>query len=257
MHEFTSYDNPLINKKEINEIANQMNETERQQEIFGKFVEFTGENPFAHQYDKTIHESEFAVHDKSKPIIISVDFNLNPFGVTFSHIYRDKEGFKYITFDEAEIENGSIPKMIELIKERYKPFLHLAILTGDAMGKNRTLMDNNASSYFEQLKRGLGMRDSQLKIKANPTHENSRSDCNYILFESKKHNGGIKVLLNPVTTKGTIRDLRGVQCDAFGQIMKKNRNQLNQRADLLDCWRYPINVFLKNWILENQRITKR
>ena len=231
----------------------QMNETERLQEIYGQFVEFTGENPFAHQYEKEIHESLTAIHQESKQLIISVDFNLNPFGVIFSHIWKDNAGMHYHTFDEAEIENGSIPKMIELINERYKPFLHNAILTGDAMGNNRTLLDNNASSYYEQLRRGLGMRDSQIKIKSNPTHENSRSDCNYILFQSKKTNGGIEVLVNPKLAKGLCRDLRNVQCDAFGHINKRNRKILNQRADLLDCWRYPVNVLLKNWIIEKQK----
>ena len=60
--QYSSFDNPLINKKEINEVADQMNEHERQQEIFGQFVEYTGENPFLHQYQKEFHESEKAIH---------------------------------------------------------------------------------------------------------------------------------------------------------------------------------------------------
>jgi len=256
LYEYTSYDNPLIKKEEIDEIANQMNDTERDQEIYGRFVEFTGENPFAHQYEKSIHESERAVHQQNKQLVISVDFNLNPFGVIFSHVWRDNSGIHFHTFDEAEIPNGSIPKMIDLIKERYSVSLSNAILTGDAMGNNKTLLDNQASSYYEQLRRGLGLRDSQIAVKSNPSHENSRSDCNYILFQSKKSNAQIEVLVNPRTAKGTCRDLRSVQCDAFGHILKKNRKILNQRADLLDCWRYVVNTTLKNWISEHQRIKR-
>ena len=254
LKEYSSYDNPLINKKEINEIADQMNETERQQEIYGKFVDFTGENPFCHQFNKESHESEKAVHQSNKQLFISVDFNLNPFGVIFSHIYRDENKMHFHTFDEHEIENGSINKMVQLIKERYGNCLGNAILTGDAMGKARSLITNDASSYFEQLRRGLGLKDSQIQIVGNPTHENSRSDCNYILFESNKSDARIEVLVNPKTAKGVCRDLKTVQCDAFGQILKRNRNILNQRADLLDCWRYQINTHLKRWINENQRL---
>lgn len=254
--QYSSYDNPLINKKEINEIADQMNDSERQQEIFGKFTEYIGENPFTHQFNKDIHESQQAVFQPSKQLVISVDFNLNPFGVIFSHVYRDTSGMHFHTFDEAEIENGSMNKMIQLINERYKNNLHNCIITGDAMGKSRSLMTNDASSYFEQLRRGLNLRESQIQVTSNPTHENSRSDCNYILFQSKKSNAPIEVLINPRTATGLCRDLKSVQCDAFGKILKRNRNILNQRADLLDCWRYVVNATLKKWIIENQKLNK-
>lgn len=254
--EFTSFDNPLISKKEIHEIADQMTDAEREQEIYGRFVEHSGENPFAHQFNKDIHESLNAIYQPSKQLIISVDFNLNPFGVIFAHVWRDTNGMHFHTIDEAEIENGSIQKMIQLINERYKNHLHNCILTGDAMGKSRSLMNNDASSYFEQLRRGLNLRESQIQVTANPTHENSRADCNYILFQSKKSNPSIEVLINPRMATGVARDLKNVQCDAYGKILKRNRNILNQRADLLDCWRYVVNATLKKWIIENQKINK-
>ena len=255
LHEYTSYDNPLIAKEEIDLISNEMNEQERQQEIYGQFVDFAGENPFAHNFDKDIHINSSAVFNSGRQIIISVDFNINPFGVIFSHVFRDANKIHFHTFDEAQIQNGSIPKMIELIKERYRPYLHQAVLTGDAMGNNRTLLDNKASSYYEQLARGLGLRDSQIKVKGNPTHENSRSDCNYVLYQSSM-NKGIEVFVNP-NCKALIKDLVSVQCDAFGQLIKRNRKVLNQRADLLDCWRYTVNVFLKQWIIESQKLNGR
>jgi hypothetical protein len=254
--QYTSFDNPLINKKEIHEIADQMTDAERQQEIYGRFVEYAGENPFAHQFTKEFHESEKAIHQPSKQLVISVDFNLNPFGVIFAHVYRDSFGMHFHVFDECEIENGSMQKMIQLINERYKNVLHNAVLTGDAMGKARSLMNNDASSYFEQLRRGLNLRESQIHVTSNPTHENSRADCNYILFQSKKSNANIEVLINPRTATGLCRDLKSVQCDAFGKILKRNRNVLNQRADLLDCWRYIVNSEIKKWILESQKINR-
>ena len=252
--EFTSYDNPLIKKKEIDEIAEQMNETERSQEIYGQFVDATGQNPFCNNYVPELNESESAIFQPNKQIFISVDFNLNPFGVIFSHIYRNENKLYFHTFDEAEIENGSIQKMVELIKLRYGNYLNNVILTGDAMGKARSLMTSDASSYFENIRRGLNLKDSQIKIVGNPTHENSRSDVNYILYQSTKQNSRIEFLINPKTAKGLARDCKQVQCDAFGQILKRNRNILNQRADLLDCLRYQINTHLKKWIQENQRM---
>lgn len=249
--EYTSYHNPLIAKNEIDLIAAEMSDTERQQEIFGQFVEYTGENPFAHNFNADVHVSSNALHSASRQLVISVDFNLNPFGVIFCHVFREGNTTNFVTFDEAQIPNGSIPKMVELIRERYNAHLHSAVLTGDAMGTHRTLLDNKASSYYQQLARGLGMKEQQIKVAANPTHENSRSDCNYVLWHSTQHSN-INVTIHP-TCKALIADLKGVQCDAFGQITKRNRKILNQRADMLDCWRYVVNLYLRNWIVENQK----
>lgn len=227
---YSSFTNPLLAESDINDLMNEMTEAEARQEIYGEFVEFSGNNPFAHQYDPVKHESREAVFQHGKQITMSFDFNLNPFAVGFSHIWKDGAGYHDHQFDEMEIKNGSVPEMIDRIKSKYAPFLHSAVITGDGMGNRKELTSRDNASVYQQLLSGLNMKETQLRVLGNPEHKNSRDDVNYVLC----HHPDFKI--NPDTCKQTCRDMRSVQCDAFGSIIKRNRNDLNQRADHLDCF---------------------
>ena len=210
-------------------------------------------NPFAFQFTESKHICDPLPFNPNKQLYISVDFNLNPFCVGFSHIWRDTMVHWHV-IDEVSIPNGSIQSMVEAIKLRYAAQLSNCRLTGDHMGVNGQLGERDNASFYTQLKRGLNLRDSQVITPANPTHENSRADVNYFLYHSAKDNPDFdfKVYSN---CKGVIRDLKTVQCDAFGEIKKKDRKDLSQQADLLDgAIRYTCNTFLKSFILEHQKI---
>lgn len=245
--EYTSFDNPLLDKNEIRKLMMSMSKDEQDQEIYGQFVDFGGENPFAHAFDEIRHVSFEPKYDIHKQLEIAIDFNLNPFAVIFKHQWLDSKGYHDHWFDCAEIKNGSIPAMIDLIKQRYKVSLPNCIITGDAMGKKGDMSQRDNASYYEQLRRGLGLRDTQLKLAANPTHENSRADCNYYLC----HHPDLK--FHKEKCAPLINDLKNVQCDAFGSIQKRDRNNVNQRADYLDCWRYDVNNVSYKWIESHQK----
>jgi hypothetical protein len=208
-------------------------------------------NPFAFEYDPMKHESVEAKFDAQRELIISLDFNINPFSVMFAHIFRKDNKECVHIFDEIAVENGSIPKMVEIIKSRYGHKLHTCRITGDAMGKRGDISQRDNATLYEQLMRGLGLNSRQLYLPANPTHENSKADVNYALryFPEFK--------INPVTCPYTCQDFRTVQVDAFGGIIKRNRTDLSQRADFLDAGRYLVNTFLKKWILDHQKFNKK
>jgi PBSX family phage terminase large subunit len=216
----------------------------------GAWGTIRGVNPFATQYTRKKHESLEAIFDKNKQLLIKIDFNLNPFAVNFSHMWRDDKGEHFHTFNEASIEKGSIPAMVDLIKTTYANQLPNCIITGDAMGKRGEISQRDNASNYRQLQRGLNLKDSQMWLPANPTHENSRADTNYVLCHFPDYK------INPLTCPQTCLDMRTVQCDAFGSIIKKNRNDLTQRADFIDCERYGINTFLKKWIESHMKIKR-
>jgi hypothetical protein len=245
--EYTSFDNPLLERVEIEKLMMSMSKQEQDQEIFGQFVEYSGDNPFAHAFDEARHVSMIPTYNPKKQLEIAIDFNLNPFAVMFKHQWYDKEGFHDHWFDCAEIKNGSIPAMIDLIIARYKPSLPNCIITGDAMGNRGDISQRDNASYYEQLRRGLGLSQTQLKLAGNPTHENSRADCNYYLA----HHPDLKI--HKERCAPFINDLKNVQCDAFGSILKKDRKNLNQRADYLDCFRYDVNNVSYKWIESHQK----
>lgn len=244
--QYTSFDNPLLQKEDIDNLGNSMSQQEYQQEILGQFIDHHGENPFAHQFIDESHTSNKPSYDPKKQLIISIDFNLNPFAVTFSHIWTDKDGYHDHQFDEAEIINGSIPAMADLINLRYKNSLPNCILTGDAMGNRGDISQRDNATLYLQLKKLLGLHDRQIQVSGNPTHENSRADVNYYLF----HCPDFKI--HKDKCPNTIRDMKSVQCDAFGSILKRDRKNINQRADYLDTIRYKIHNVCYRWIDQHQ-----
>lgn len=253
----TAFDNPLLSDEDIENLENEIStQTQKDQEIYGLFVDGAGENPFATAYNPEIHESEEVVRNHHKQLFISIDFNLNPFAVTFSHIWQDSLGMHLHTFDEAEIGIGSIPAMIKLINGRYADQLHNCLMTGDSGGNKGDLSQSDQRSWFEQLRRGLNLRSKQVIVPGVPFHETSRSDCNYLLHHTGIPESKIDVKINPKNCPGLVRDLKNVQCDAFGHIVKRNRKDVNQRADQIDTFRYLVNTFLKKFILQHQKLNR-
>lgn len=245
---FTTFDNPFIDPNEIKE-AQKLDDLTFRCEYLAEDVDVSL-NPFAVQWDDDRHQTKTNDYHYSRNLIMSVDFNLTPFCVTFWHEWTDASGEHVRMFDEAEIQQGSIPSMIDYIKARYEVSLATAILTGDAMGKRGDISQRDNASLYKQLLRGLGMREGQLKVSSNPTHENSKADFNYVLM----NHPDFKIYEK---CQGTIRDMRNVQVDATGKIIKGNRNDLNQRADYLDTGRYFVHNIMRKWIERDQKTKQR
>lgn len=204
--------------------------------------------PFMNQYKSSKHESVDAIFQSDKPLLIMIDFNMNPFAVNFGHLWKDGNGEHFHIFDELDIMHGSIPEMIDRIKAKYSNKLSSCRITGDASGNKGELGQRDNASNYIQLMRGLGINSKQLEVPSkNPLHDNSRTDCNYVLY----HFNDFKI--NPAKCPNTCRDMRTVQADAFNSIVKKNRHDLSQQADHLDGIRYGINTWLKDWIDWHQR----
>lgn len=247
--EYTSYDNPFLRKEDIKALEDEfmmLGPNAYEQEIGGKFVEISpGQNPWMVSYLPSKHESTDAIYNPFRQVLISFDFNYDPLTAVFAHMWRDSEGEHFHIFDELELPNGSIPLLIESVikmQSKYPTLLRSPIITGDAMGRKGELSQRDNASYYIQLKRGLNLRDGNFKVLPNPKHRNSRADCNYIL----SHFPDFKI--NPETCKNTCRDMKIVQCDGQGGIIKQNRMLEDQRADFLDNVRYLFNTFLSRWV---------
>lgn len=249
-YEFThlnSYSNPILSHEDIKELEIEMgalSQTAVRQEIYGEFVEYDAVNPFAYNYNSTFHESDKAVFNPNRRVVISVDFNLNPFACTLSHIWEDELGLHDHTFYEFSIENGSVPAMAERLKSTLGAALATAIVTGDAMGKARNITQADNASNYQMLKKLTGISETSFYVKSNPTHDKSRNDVNLVLFAASQPQLKVEKLINPKYCPQTIADYKGVQCDSFGAILKRNRNETNQKADFLDTERYKIHYFV-------------
>jgi len=250
---YSTYDNPHINREEIEMMRTILPPLVFDCEYMAADVDGKALNPFLYALDTDIHYSNDISLDWKKQLHIGIDFNLNPFAVVFANIFKDEAGLHVHFVNEFSIENGSLQSMAQRIKAMYGSLLPNCKLTGDAMGKNRNIaLADNASNY-ESLRRYLGIRSTQIVVPPNPTHEGSRNDFNYLLHIATDRKNQIDVKVNPTTCPGLAHDMRMVQCDAMGSIIKGNRKDLTQKADFLDCARYIINTFVKADIERHQK----
>lgn len=253
---YSSYDNPILDREEIKALENEIfamgGQLAVDQEIYGLFVEYAGENPFFTHYNPGKHESREAIYDINKQVIIVIDFNIDPFAANFYHLWQDSKGYHAHQFDELDINNGSIPALIDEIKIKCGGSLPNCKITGDKQGDKRSIEKVDNASYFIQIQRGLGLRDSQIETHANPTHSYSRGQCNYFLYNFPDFK------INPEKCPNSCRDMKTVQANAWGEIIKSNRAKISQQADHADCFRYFINCDQVNtWIKNHQRFNVR
>ena len=246
--QLTSYHNPLLKPEDIAELEADialMDAKMVRQEVYGEFVEATSANPFASQFNPDHHEAKVK-YNPSFPVHFSIDFNYDPFGLLAFQMYQDREGEHCYIIDELSISGGTIEKMANQIRSKYGASLHLSTFTGDYGGTHKRIGQTDNKSLFALLKDELRLSKSQFKLTPNPTHKTSRSDCNYFLMNFPDFK------INPEMCVGLCRVMRIVQVDAMGKIIKRNRNDVSQLSDLLDCYRYIVNTHYKEWIKRHQ-----
>ncbi|MEE9303567.1 MAG: hypothetical protein V3U84_07250 [Thiotrichaceae bacterium] len=241
--EYVSYDNPLLRPQDIKELEldiSQMSTVMVDQEIYGKFVDAEAQNPWVLNYDKQLHLSTDAVYNVNMQVLLSVDFNVDPFGLILAHVWTDTKGQMHIyVFDEIETPGGVIVDMAKNVKSIVGKRVVSSRLTGDSNGRNKGVGEYNNSSMFTKLKKHLGIRRIDTPFK-NPLHRDSRDDVAYVLAHAD-------VKIHPKCVR-LERDLRLVQSDAYGALIKRNRKDVAQQADFLDCFRYLIDTYCKKWI---------
>lgn len=190
-------------------------------------------NPFLYEWNDDRHIDDSVQLNKNTPVYFSVDFNVFPLCALVIQFINNQTTI----IDEIKIDKGSIDAFCDAVSAFNVPN-GLIRITGDAMGRGRSIQQRDNSSAYTQIKRKLNIADSQIIIPGNPTHYNSRIDCNNALRK-------LSIKTNSIKCKGFIFDAKQVQCDSNGGIIKSNRNNLEERADFLDCFRYFVNAILK------------
>ena len=190
------------------------------------------------QFEDKKHVSELAVFDKSKQFILSFDFNVDNCACVLGHV-----GETYIhIFDE--LVGTDLPDLLNKIKFKYGRYLPNCLVTGDSAGRARNHLVSDSMNSYRLIRNTLGLTVHQIKISQNPKHADSRMFCNTLLAFHPNF------FVNPRCTK-TIYDLKNVEANQDGGIIKKDRSVANQKGDFLDAFRYLIGNFKKQWIKRN------
>jgi PBSX family phage terminase large subunit len=202
-------------------------------------------NPFATAYDEKKHVGN-TKHNHNTQTYVLIDFNYDPFSCAIYNAWFDRKVQRVHQVDEIAIVNGTTVQMAEAIKAAIGHSINTALFGGDYNGNASRIGRYDNKSLYKELQQELGVSWGQFVLKSNPPHKISRQDCNYFL----KHFEGFLIGEH---CKETRRDLRMVQVDAYGSIIKKNRKDVSQRADLLDNFRYLVNTFFKKAIEKHKK----
>lgn len=232
-------DNPFLPPDYLQGLKENMMPTDYQRFVEGDWEVVEVKNQFAYNWSDE-HHVKPCYHQEDKSLIISMDFNIEPFAFIYSHVWQDREGYHIHIFMEETIKDGNMQKAVNAIRAKFTANLWNCVITGDYNGNKRELSQNDHASNFEQIRRELRLSARQIQTSPNPKHVNSRNDLNYILHHSKGGEHSLDFRIDP-RCENTIRDLRFVEADGTGAIIKTNRKHEHERADHLDCVRYLIN----------------
>jgi hypothetical protein len=244
----TTYDNKAnLPATYIDDLKNTYDKYTFAREVMCERVNMTGFN-WLYMFDPHRHVNYEAVYqmDARVPVYVSLDFNVNPFVCTLGHRgIKDNKPYIHI-FDTIIINPEMIAKGGEYIETLAKEVklrtpaqakFNSYYITGDASGHSRNVVAKVGQTVWTQVLNAFGISKQQLNVRnVNPTHYDSRVLCNSIL---DKHP---QFYINP-KCKELIQDCEFVKAKPDGSILKENRNDLMQRADLLDTLRY----FLHTW----------
>lgn len=245
-------DNPFLPDSYLQGLKENMMPIDYQRFVEGDWEVIEVENQFANHFSE--HHIKPCYHKPEQQLIISMDFNIEPFAFIYAHVWQDREGWHCHIFMEETIEKGSIHNAVENIRSKFYENLWNCIITGDYNGNKREISQNDHASNFEQVRRELGLSARQIQTSPNPKHINSRNDLNYVLYHANGKANDIDFRIDP-RCENTIRDLRFVEADGQGNIVKSNRKHEHERADHMDCVRYLINHDkMQKWIKYRQKI---
>jgi len=229
---FSTYDNPHIPVKEIDELKNQMDELSFVCEIMAQDVDMV-DKPFAYAFNYEKHVKECAFNPEYE-LYLSFDFNHDPVTCICAQLI---DGQLRI-FKEYKLANSNIYELCERIVTDFSDAL--LIVTGDATGNNTSAMVRDSINYYKIIIQLLNISKNQVKVPTvNPRIEQNRTLLNSVLQRGN-------IIISP-ECKGLIFDLKYVQVDDVGKIIK-DRSTEAAKADLLDCGRYLINLTHKDFI---------
>ena len=229
--QYSTYDNPFINKAEVEMLEGEIPDPAVvRQEIYGEFIDHAIK-PWAYCFEEEDHVAQ-CEYVEGLPVYLSFDFNVDP---AVCLIWQEgfKEGEEWIHYiDEVYQNDSNVYNVCAEISIKYLN-AHFMV-TGDRTSKKREYTQrNNRQNAFIIIQKELGLRDAQFELPRNPAHSFARTLCNSILA---RHTG---LKIDP-KCKELIKDLKYCETDKDDGVAKP---QGTMRTHMLDAWIYSLNTF--------------
>lgn len=230
---FTTYDNPHIDKDEIEEAKIQLDDINFRQEYMAEYVD-ANDRPFLYKFSDKIHVIDEYIPNPHLPITISFDFNKDPMTAL---IGQQVDIWTAYAFAEINLPEGSTPEVCDLIITDYIKWKYNMDVTGDATGRNRSALTVGNLNHYRIIREKLELEDDNLKMpKTNPALSDSRVLCNSVL-----QNANFRITKN---CKKTIKDAAAAFVDKSGELVKTQVEGLHH----FDTLRYMLHYFYSDFI---------
>ncbi len=230
---FTTYDNPHIDKDEIEEAKQQLDDINFRQEYLAEYVD-ANDRPFLYAFDEKQHIIKEYVPNQHLPLILSWDFNKQPMTCL---VGQQTDLHTLYIFDEIDVPDGSTPEVCEIVQARYNKWLYSLEITGDATGRNRSALTRGNLNHYRIMKDMLQLNDDDIRVpKQNLALSDSRVLCNSVL-----KNANIFITEN---CKKTIKDAIMAMVDDEGELIKNPTYPLHK----FDALRYHIACVFADFI---------
>ena len=207
----------------------------------GEWGNEENDNPWAFAFKREKHVSPVELKpNRMLDLWLSFDFNRSPAACTV--IQHDEDEETVYVLETIMLNKAGTEDICEYVLVKYPNYLY--VVTGDYSGNTPSSIYKEEVTNYTLIKRMLRLSDGQLKVKTNPRLEKNQTLVNSVLYR-------YKVQICPVNAKGLIFDLEKVKKKSDGTIMKDNRKDPTQRSDILDGFRYYINLDFENFLKQD------
>lgn len=231
---FSTYDNPYMNKDEIDSAKATLDSVYFDCEYLAMDVDLKGMR-WAFAYDKDKHGG-FPTLNKGYEVFLSFDFNRNPISCSVIQHY---DGIIKV-IETIKLADSDIYKLCDYISVYYNDCLFM--VTGDATGQSSSALVKDNLNYYKVIQAKLNLSITQFKV---PT-VNPRIEQNQVLVNSLLAN--YKIEIHEDKADGLHFDLANVKISEDNKIEKSVRSDATQQADALDTFRYFCNSFMADYL---------
>lgn len=206
------------------------------------FLELYYGIPNENSADKFCYSFEEAKHVGScslnpmYPVYLAFDFNYNPICCTVFQHYEKT----IFAIEVIKLENSNIYNICDVIKTKYPTSMFF--VTGDASGYAQSALTKGKIEYYKIIMAELRVGRNLVKVpRANP-----RLEANQILVNGILEH--YKVQIDPTNAAPLIFDCKFVRMSNERKIIKDDRSDPTQQADVLDTFRYYLNQFHSKFV---------
>jgi hypothetical protein len=216
--------NPEIDPEEVQDAKELLPPIVFAQEYEAEFTDRVSDNLYIFSFNKHKHvPHEPDVYNSAHPLVVSIDFNVNPMcAILCQHDIH----FRWVKIiGEYRLSNSDIYDLCARLRSQYDT--RKLIITGDSSGWNRSASARGHKSSFEIIRQELNLSMSQVKVPAGkPANfvQEKRAVANALFSRHPDFQLSNCPFL--------IEDIENVEADEAGKMDKESAGE---RSHLLDC----------------------